>query len=429
MPEYFTEQAHTYPECLDKIREKYGEGVQILMRKSVRMGGFLGLFARDGVEITGIVPQNRVRSAFAAGGGAIPLISGGQPPAAGFPPPGGPGARRTLDFEEEKKKVIAAANPGKDPTLQIVLSEVRDLSKKLDANTAAARAEEHPSIVRLEELLVMNDFSPPYRQKMLDRVRKEFSLDALDDFEALQQKVLEWIGESISVYRDEKFRRRPRIMVLVGPTGVGKTTTVAKLAAVFGIARNGRPAQEVRLLTIDGYRIGAKAQIEAYGGYMGIPVHYVDDYDELKKTIAMNSEGVDMILVDTIGKSPRDSAKLGEMKQFLEACGSQAEIHLTAAATTKTSDLEEILRQFEPFNYQSVIITKLDETSRIGNVISILAERGKTVSYVTDGQKVPSDIQRASALQFLMNLEGFKINRAKIEARFPRDRSDQIEWR
>jgi flagellar biosynthesis protein FlhF len=438
--EYFTEQALTYPECLDKIRQKYGEGVQILMRKSVRIGGiFGGLFGKDGVEIMGIVPQRGLKQAGAlaarAGDGnyaELPASSlaksarGEAPPRVPGPEEGELPPRKTLDFEVEKKKVIAAAN--RDPTLQMVLSEVRSLKEKLDAG-AALKAEDHPSMARIEEILTLNDFSSSFRQKILDRTRKEFSLEALGDFDALQDKVVEWIGESITVYREERFQRRPRIMALVGPTGVGKTTTIAKLAAVLGIGSNGRPAQEVRLVTIDGFRIGAKAQIEAYGYYMDIPVFYVDDYDELRKTIAMNSEKADLILVDTIGKSPRDSMKLGEMKHFLDACGSTAEIHLVAAASTKASDLGEIFRQFEPFNYQSVIITKMDETIRIGNVVSVLSERGKAVSYITDGQKVPNDIQRASVVQFLLNLEGFRINRAKIESLFPRDGSEKREWR
>ncbi|GHV69921.1 flagellar biosynthesis protein FlhF [Spirochaetia bacterium] len=430
MPEYFIEQALTISECKRKIREKYGDGAQIMMQKSIRMGGIFGLFARDGVELTGIIPQARAEGiglyANAAGNryyGASPVSLPGSPGENILP------ARKPLDFEEEKKKVIAAANPNKDTDIQIVLSEVRNLHKKLDASAAAAKTDEHPTIVKIEDTLVLNDFSPSYRQNILERIRKEFSLEALEDFDTVQQKVVEWIGESIGIYREERFQRRPRIMVLVGPTGVGKTTTVAKLAASFKLGNNKQPPREVRLITIDGFRIGAEEQITKLAHYMDVPINYADNYDQLKKIIAVNSDGVDMILIDTIGKSPRDSASLGEMKQFLDACGSFAEIHLTVAAPTKTSDLEEIFRQFEPFNYQSVIITKMDETVRVGNVVSVLAERGKKVSYIADGQKVPADIQKAAVIQFLLNLEGFRINRGKIDKLFPQDGSEKNQWR
>jgi flagellar biosynthesis protein FlhF len=437
--EYFTEQALTYSECLSKIREKYGERVTILMRKTVRMGGLFGFFAREGVEVTGIIPQNYAKNISAYKG--IAGVSGTGPSGTDFTgsavsvnsaslAAGQPGyqARQPLDFNDAKQKVIAAANREKD-TMQLVLKEVKSLNEKIDARNASSPGEAHPTISRLEEILVLNDFTPAYQSRIRERIKKEFSLDALNDYKLVQDTVLEWIGESITLRIEDKYKRKPRIMVLVGPTGVGKTTTIAKLAAIFGLENNGKPRLSVRLVTIDGFRIGAKAQIDAYGYYMGIPVSYVDDYDELKATIAKNSEGVDLILVDTIGKSPRDYVKLGEMKQFLDACGSFAEIYLVMAATTKSSDLLEILKRFETFDYQSVIVTKVDETIRLGNVVSALADRNKTIAYITDGQKVPSDIKKASVVQFLINLEGFDVNRAKIEKRFPDNEANDNQWR
>jgi len=151
---------------------------------------------------------------------------------------------------------------------------------------------------------------------------------------------------------------------------------------------------------------------------MQIPVSCVETYEDLRKTIAMYAQEVDLVLVDTIGKSPRDAVKLAEMKEILNACGSTAEVHLAMAASTKFSDIKEIMQQYEPFNYRSIIVTKLDETTRVGNIISALAERGKTVSFITNGQKVPQDIEQATAVRFLINLEGFRINRQKIEEKF-----------
>jgi flagellar biosynthesis protein FlhF len=113
------------------------------------------------------------------------------------------------------------------------------------------------------------------------------------------------------------------------------------------------------------------------------------------------------------------------MKQLLDGCGSGAEIHLVVAAPAKYLDIREIFQQFEPFKYRSVIISKLDETIRVGNVISALAERGKPLSYITNGQKVPTDIQRAGIVPLLLNLEGFKINRDRIDERFSPDNAEQ----
>ena len=124
--------------------------------------------------------------------------------------------------------------------------------------------------------------------------------------------------------------------------------------------------------------------------------------------------------MDTIGRSPRDLAKLAEMKEILAICGSQATVYLALAATTKASDTEEILRQFEPFGYRAVILTKLDETMRIGNIISCLARHRKPVAYLCDGQGVPQDLEEATVVRLLMNMEGFRIDREALEKRFGR---------
>jgi flagellar biosynthesis protein FlhF len=453
--ECFVEQGYSYNDCLGKIIAKYGDRIQIVTQRDIRVGGFLGLFTRNGVEIEFYIPPHFSRSIAGYTGGrpAAPLplaasaMNAAVPRDTGIPGgpsvsrepgvsggPGGPrepcvsrepgGSREPLDFEEAKRKVLAAA--GKDSTQMMILNEVRNIKEKLDAGDLAARKEDHPSLTRLAEILALNDFSPAYIAALLERGRKELTLEALDDFDRVQDRALEWIGESIQIYQEPPHHKVPRIIVLVGPTGVGKTTTIAKLAAVFGLGGGGRKAQSVRMITIDAFRIGARAQIEKYGEIMGFPVSYVDNYNDLKKEIALAAEGVDLVLVDTIGKSPRDSGKLGEMKELLDACGFQAEVYLVVAAAVKASDIQEIIRQFEPFNYRSVILTKLDETTRIGNVISALAEKGKSLAYVTDGQKVPTDIHRAGVLRFLLNLEDFRVNRDKLEKRFPVDEADQI---
>lgn len=396
---YFTEQGLTEDECRQKIRMKYGERARVMIQKSIRIGGVFGLFSKEGVEMTGIIPRD------------YPSHTAGQ------------GASPPLDFQKEKEKVLAVASrqdkapsdqEKSDTIQQTILNEVLDLKKTLHA----PQGEEHPTLTRIGEILDLNDFSPAYSRKILDRMKKEFPLEVLNDYDQVQDRVVDWIGESIALFKPDPPKKRTRIMILVGPTGVGKTTTIAKLAAVFGPGNKGGRPLSVRMITIDNYRIGAKLQVETYGDIMKIPVSCVDNYSDLRKTIALYSEDVDLILVDTIGKNPRDSVEIAEMKQLLSACGSAAEVHLAAAATTKYSDLREIFQQFEPFNYRSVIITKLDETIRVGNVLSALADKGKSVSYITDGQHVPDDLHRAAVIPFLINLEDFKINRDRIEKHF-----------
>lgn len=397
---YFTETAASHRAALEKIRDKYGDDAKIMNHRTVRVGGILGFFAKEGVEISGYVSQEKKQES------------------------------KATTLEDEKRKILQAVKT--DQAIKEVLSEVRSLKESLESGAISlskdSNAEEHESIKLIDDLLVLNDFTQTFRNTILHRLKSEFSLEQLSDFNLVQETVLDWIGDSVQIY-DEPLVEGPRIFVLVGPTGVGKTTTIAKIAANYGLGSSTRKPQRVRMITIDNYRIGAKQQIETYGSIMGIPVSCVETFDDLRKTIAMYRDDADFILVDTIGKSPRDSVKLAEMKELLQAVGSRAETHLALSAIIKPSDMKEILTQFAPFDYRSVVITKLDETIRTGNVISVLAEARKPVSFVTDGQRVPQDIEKASALRFLMNLEGFRVNRPRLEKRFPTPQSARINWR
>jgi len=418
--EIYYEKGSSRKDCELKIMEKYKQPFHIQTVKEIRIGGFLGgwLFSKPGVEV---------------GFYFSPTISKNQQFNYNT---GAPASWHASQFslEDEKKKVIAAAGKNYEQVAasnevsREILDSLKEIKEEIKEKIKTGGKEEHPAFAQAAKLLKLNDFSENYINAMLERLRKELPLETLEDQQAVQDRLLEWIGESINIYKEDKRQRKPRVMALVGPTGVGKTTTIAKLAAIFGLGTSEIPPVAVRMITIDAFRIGAKAQLESYGEIMQIPVSCVDNKMALRKEIALYTEETDMFLVDTIGKSPKDSVKLGEIKEILEGCGKGAEVHLVLGACTKTSDIEDILRQFEPFNYQSVLLTKMDETDRIGNVISALAERKKSISYITDGQKVPNDIKKASVVRFLINLDGFKVDRDKIEESFPSGEADQFKW-
>jgi flagellar biosynthesis protein FlhF len=384
--QYFTVQARSDREALEKMKAAYGEEARILTHRTVRRGGLAGLFGGEGVELTGYLSEDGARR------------------------------RRPTDTEEEKKKILE--NVRREQTLQVLLKEIQGLRESLQARGAGDGERAHPTLERIDELLSANEFTAEFSAAIRERIRTTFPIGELDSFGRVQNAVVEWIGERIAIDPPPApGPGKPCVVVLVGPTGVGKTTTVAKLAAVYGIGTARSAARKVRIVTIDNYRIAAKQQIETYAEIMRIPVSLVESAADLEKAMALAQEA-DLVLVDTIGRSPRDLDKLAEMKGILDGIAAPLKrTYLALSATTKASDVDEVLRQYEPFGYRAVVLTKLDETLRIGAVVSALARRGKPVAWLCDGQGVPQDIAEASVPRLLMNMEGFRIDRGAVEAR------------
>ncbi len=369
---YFSEQGLTYAEAIEKVKSKYGENIRILSHKTIMIGGFMGFFKREGVQIDGYISQD-------------------------------PFQKKNPRLEEEKEKILQAAKGG--TTLNEVLKTVNEIKNRLDEGSSRNEGQ-HETINRVEKILMKNDFSFSYITFISEKIKKNIPLDDLDNFNFVLKKVREWIRETLIIYPDKAPLTTPRIFILVGPTGVGKTTTIAKLAAINALGIQTKPLS-VRIITIDNYRIGARKQIETYGEIMSVPVASAENFDQLRKYIALYSQDVDLVLIDTIGKSPHDYKKLAEMKELLDACGTTAEVHLALSAITKVSDIFEIMQQFESFKYNSIVVTKLDETCHAGNIISALYETRKPVSYITTGQNVPYDIKYATEELFLEHLGEF----------------------
>ena len=198
---------------------------------------------------------------------------------------------------------------------------------------------------------------------------------------------------------------------------------LSKMAANFILeARNkGVPTPVIRLITIDKTRVGAEVQLRKFGGIMNIQVDKAENAEDLNTLYQECKNSADYILIDSSGYSPNDFENIGKMRAILNVPGINFETYLTVTASTKASDLLRIIQNYEVFNFSSVIITKCDETSTFGNVLSILAEKGKSISYITDGQKVPRNIRKASVIEFLKNLVDFKIDRTHIEDLFPEE--------
>lgn len=195
-----------------------------------------------------------------------------------------------------------------------------------------------------------------------------------------------------------------KIFMLVGPTGVGKTTTLAKLAAKFAI----RDSYKVGIITLDTYRIGAVEHVMFYAKTMKLPIEQVSDPGDF--SAAINAlKHCDYILIDTAGCSQHDGEKLAKLKTFLDVQNHVSiDVKLVLSANTKLSDLREIYRNFSHLDIDSVIATKFDETSTFGNLFSLVYETKKPLSYFSVGQEVPDDLVNADGDYFVgCMLEGY----------------------
>jgi flagellar biosynthesis protein FlhF len=184
-----------------------------------------------------------------------------------------------------------------------------------------------------------------------------------------------------------------KIMMLVGPTGVGKTTTLAKLAARFSFIEHN---YKVGIITLDTYRIGALEQLFQYAKMMKLPIEDVVDTFDFQKALDTLSY-CDLILIDTVGSSQFDREKLEKISQFLHASDRSIDVNLVVSASTKLEDLRDIYENFAFLNLDTLIVTKFDETKGFGNIFSLVTEASLPLSYFSVGQEVPDDIMPASS--------------------------------
>ena len=187
---------------------------------------------------------------------------------------------------------------------------------------------------------------------------------------------------------------RRRVVALVGPTGVGKTTTLAKLAANFRL----RERRRVGLVTVDTYRIAAVQQLRTYAEIIDLPMEVVSTAGDMGRALERLGD-CDLVLLDTAGRSPRDEVRIQELKSILEEARAD-EVHLVLSAASGSGPLRQASERFAPAGVTALLLTKLDEAATLGPAYSWLQRSGQRLSYVTHGQNVPDDIEVADAQRF-----------------------------
>jgi len=287
------------------------------------------------------------------------------------------------------KKAEEAAPEQSDEKIQALEDELAQMRKML--RQVMSQPHKEDEAVTLQDALKAQEVNDQVMQDIIRKIPPASLLMPRESEEA-HQALTDYLHSSLKTGDGIGLKDgRPKIVALIGTTGVGKTTTIAKIAARFVLERG----ISVALITADTYRISAVDQLKTYSDIIGLPLEIVYSAEELKPALRKH-RGKQLILIDTAGRSQNNDYQMQELKDFL-AVDSSIEKHLVLSATTKERDADRILDRFSGCKPDRLLFTKTDETDSLGLIVNLLYDRRIALSYLTNGQSVPDDIEPARA--------------------------------
>lgn len=414
------------PDALQKIRTDLGKDAVILNTKEIRTGGFLGLFGKKKIEVIAAIDGASTNPGGAAQRLApqtqlqqLKVVTQDQPVRA---------QTHLSDFPDvpdviapvSAKKVPVTASAGvetqqtytsqqsyspvsvnspnrvnlKDEHLMEELKQMKEMMRKLtDASDVSNLPE---PLQKIEQRLCDQEVDPSLVRQIMDEAIADFQLadEPVTDESALQV-VRSKLGQVFQSNRSKQISPQTRVVHFVGPTGVGKTTTIAKLAAEQVL----KYQRKVGFITSDTYRIAAIEQLKTYGTILNVPLEVVFSPQDLAKAFH-NLEQCDIIFMDTAGRNFRNEMYVSELNSLLKTQGNSETI-LVLSLTTKYRDMRAITNNFNKFKLDKVLFTKMDETDSYGAIVNVVHEFSLQLSYVTNGQSVPDDITEMNEWQII----------------------------
>jgi flagellar biosynthesis protein FlhF len=249
-----------------------------------------------------------------------------------------------------------------------------------------------PELFQIYTELLDSDVEETVARELIMRIRRHVKPEQLHDHDLCKSVLTGLVESDFRVAPPIRVAAgRRRVVALVGPTGVGKTTTIAKLAANFRL----RDGVKMGLITVDTYRIAAVEQLRTYADIIDLPMKVVTSPQEMRRALE-ELGGLDLVLIDTGGRSPRDELKIQELKTLL-AEAQVDEVHLVLSLTSGLSSLKATCEKFAAANSTALILTKLDEAAAMGSLLTVACNLPLPISYLTNGQDVPEDIESANA--------------------------------
>jgi flagellar biosynthesis protein FlhF len=391
-----TFRASSMQEALRQIRTTLGPDAAVLQAREIRRGIVQWLTGSRRIEVVASadvqVPTRLPESAAPA---ASPQIDAG---------------RESLEAGDNRSSMAGIAGYQLDYRSRFrasvleqgsdLHSPVEDLAGRRPSPVARNLPE---ALFHLFTDLIDAEIDEDLARELVDRLRQATADGDMDDPLLLKTRIAKIIQEDIRVCGPIQVQPgETRVVALVGPTGVGKTTTIAKLAANYRL----REKRRIGLITVDTYRIAAVQQLRTYAEIIDLPMEVVSTPAEMRQAVDRLS-GMELILVDTAGRSPRDELKVQELRSMLGEAEAD-EVHLVLSSTASARSLTRAAEQLAEVGVTALLVTKLDEATGLGNLVALARSCRLPFSYVTNGQNVPDDIEPADCRRLTRSILGME---------------------
>jgi flagellar biosynthesis protein FlhF len=364
----------TSREVLRKVKQALGGDALIVTNRATDNGG---------IEITAL-PALALGMEAGIPQTPTPASAAAPAPAAAAAPVAAPQTMQILKAQQ-RAQAPQAAPAAADGIVQQLMAELKAMKTAMQRELAGIAWSDlmrrDPAAGAVMQTLLESGFSPALAREILAAVAGQ------QDAIAVRKSAGVEIGRRLQIVESDDLVTRGGVYALIGPTGVGKTTTVAKLAARC-VVRHG--AGQIVLLTTDAYRIAGHDQLRVYARILGVPVHMIKDAEDLRATLA-DLKGRKTVLIDTVGMSQRDQL-VGEQAALLAGGGAAVKRLLLLNATCNAHTLDEVVGAYAKGGVHGSIVTKVDEAAGVANVLDILIRHRLLLHYVTNGQRVPEDL-------------------------------------
>jgi flagellar biosynthesis protein FlhF len=391
-----TFKAPTMAAALSQVKTAMGTDAVILHTRSYTTRQWLGLRRREIVEITAGKDVNIVKRPVKK-----PVVAKAP---LGYTPASlaKPQAMKSLADNSQQLLATPAANSAIMLNISQEMNQLKSMVAEIVRGQNCAKAPHVPQdLFDFYQQLIENQVAEQLAHEVVSTLQKNLRPEHLQQPNFVREQLEKMIPTTGPIFRRKA--NGPHVVALIGPTGVGKTTTLAKLAANLKL----REKHRVGLITLDTYRIAAVDQLRKYADIIGSPLKVVNGTDDLREAVASMAD-CEFILIDTAGRSPKDTMKLNELRGLLDSVNPD-EVHLVLSTTSSASSIELAIERFAEVRLDKIIFTKLDEASHVGVVLNVVRKVNKSLSYITTGQNVPNDIEECQGKRLAQLILGQKL--------------------